>query len=177
MKVAITGHTKGIGLEIVNFFTSKGADILGFSRASGYDISKEEDRSKNIKESKNCQIFVNNAWTIENNGQFHMLKSITSDWIGSNKIIINIGSRASDFTNNPNFPWKEYAKLKKEQDIFCQSNHKGLWILNLKPGSVNTGMSANTNFLKIEPSTISDILDFALINKDNFKIRSITFTK
>ena len=36
MKIAITGHTKGIGKAIADLYPN----VIGFSRSNGYDISK-----------------------------------------------------------------------------------------------------------------------------------------
>ena len=44
MKVAITGHTKGLGKELYNRFD----DVLGFSSSNGYDISNNYERSNII---------------------------------------------------------------------------------------------------------------------------------
>ena len=35
MKIAITGHTKGIGKAIADLYPN----VIGFSRSKGYDIS------------------------------------------------------------------------------------------------------------------------------------------
>lgn len=177
MKVAITGHTKGIGLEIANYFTAQGAEVLGFSKSTGYDVSDAEVRTRILEEIADCDVFVNNAWTPKNNGQLRMLEGVAEAWSGKDKMIINVSSRASDSVNDPGFPWRDYARLKKEQDMFCQSEHKGLWVLNLKPGNVNTAMTLGKLVPKMEVSSISNILEFVLGNKDSFRIRSITFTK
>lgn len=175
MKVAITGHTQGIGLEIYNYFNSRGHEVIGFSRSMGYDIANADARAKIVNASRDCDIFVNNAWTPKDNGQFQLLQSFKQEWKHSNKIIINLGSRASDFVDDPRFPWPEYSKLKKQQDILCQEDHGNLWIMNLKPGKVDTVMATGPG-PRLHVSTVTKILDFALNNRDNFSIKSITFT-
>ena len=37
MKIAITGHTKGVGQAIASRFD----DVMGFSKSTGYDISDD----------------------------------------------------------------------------------------------------------------------------------------
>ena len=60
MKLAITGHTKGIGKAIADLYPNS----LGFSRSNGYDISKPEDVKLIIETTieMDCDVFVNNAY-------------------------------------------------------------------------------------------------------------------
>ena len=46
MKVAITGHTQGIGKAIAELYP----DHIGFSRSNGYDITDENVISKILEE-------------------------------------------------------------------------------------------------------------------------------
>ena len=39
MKVAITGHTKGLGASLKKVFEETGHSVIGFSKSTGYDIS------------------------------------------------------------------------------------------------------------------------------------------
>jgi NADP-dependent 3-hydroxy acid dehydrogenase YdfG len=56
MKVAVTGHTSGIGKAIYEKYQP---NSVGFSRSNGFDITK--DIKKILKACKDCDIFVNNA--------------------------------------------------------------------------------------------------------------------
>ena len=58
MKIAITGHTQGIGKRAYDRLCP---DIIGFSRSNGYDITNSGDQKRIIEESKDCDIFINNA--------------------------------------------------------------------------------------------------------------------
>ena len=58
MKIAITGHTKSLGKALFEFLSQK-HEIIGFSRSNGYDIKSPFDRKKIVKESKDCDIFIN----------------------------------------------------------------------------------------------------------------------
>lgn len=59
MKVLITGHTSGIGKSLLEHYKNKGHTVIGMSRSNGYDITKDQD--KIIKESKDADLFINNA--------------------------------------------------------------------------------------------------------------------
>jgi NAD(P)-dependent dehydrogenase (short-subunit alcohol dehydrogenase family) len=177
MKVAVTGHTRGIGLEIAEYFKSTGAEIIGFSKSTGYDISDPEVRNKIVEEVRGCEVFVNNAYVSDSaNSQLELLKLIKSSWMGKNRLIINVSSRAGDSVNDPECPWPGYAKQKHEQDLFCQIPSMYPWILNLKPGTVNTDMAKGRVVAKMPVSTISKVLSMVLDNSKYFKIKSITFT-
>ena len=59
MKIAITGHSRGIGKELFDIFKEDN-QVEGFSRSNGYDISTQHQLiSRSIKD---CDIFINNAW-------------------------------------------------------------------------------------------------------------------
>ena len=45
IKIALTGHSKGLGAEITKRF-EKEHEIIGFSRTNGYDIKNPFDRKK-----------------------------------------------------------------------------------------------------------------------------------
>ena len=58
MKIALTGHTSGIGKAILEHLD---AEFVVFSRTNGYDINKTEDRRKIVQEAHDCKVFINNA--------------------------------------------------------------------------------------------------------------------
>jgi NAD(P)-dependent dehydrogenase (short-subunit alcohol dehydrogenase family) len=177
MKVAITGHTRGIGLAIATYFQENGHEVLGFSKSTGYDISSSEIRDQIAELSNDCDIFVNNAFVMdEENSQFEMLKVITRKWTGQNKTIINISSRSGDSHDDPAFPFPSYAKMKYRLDQYCKVPARFPFIVNLRPGSVDTDMTKSRVVRKMNTSSVVKVLHFILENKDEFLIRSITFT-
>ena len=89
MRIALTGHTKGLGAEILKYFSSDHS-VLGFSRSNGYDIKNPADRKKIIKESENADVFINLVHNYYH--QTDVLFEMYSVWEEQNKLIINIGS-------------------------------------------------------------------------------------
>lgn len=85
MKIAVTGHTSGLGQAIYNHFP----DCVGMSRSNGYDISKYSDYNKFLEQIKLCDIFINCAQS--SFSQTELLMYIADHWQGK---IINIGSQA-----------------------------------------------------------------------------------
>ena len=91
MKIAITGHTAGIGKAI---YEKLSPNCLGFSRTNGYDISKKEDRLKIIDQSADCDVLINNAHS-DDFSQTELLLDTWLKWNHLDKKIINIGSDIS----------------------------------------------------------------------------------
>lgn len=59
MKIAITGHTSGLGLAFYNHF-SKNHTVIGLSRSNGYNIAT--DQNKIVSMLTDCDLFFNNAY-------------------------------------------------------------------------------------------------------------------
>ena len=92
MKIAITGHTKGIGKAVFE----KNSNTKGFSLTSGYDIKNSVDRNNIVDQIQDCDVFINNAF--DNYAQCNMLFDIWKSWKDTNKIIISIGSDVTKYT-------------------------------------------------------------------------------
>jgi short-subunit dehydrogenase len=93
MKIAITGHTKGIGLGLYQHLSP---NAKGFSRTNGYDINSPSDRFRIISEVTDCDVFINNACS--GFSQTYMLIDLFKSWKNLNKTIINVGSRVAEVT-------------------------------------------------------------------------------
>jgi len=92
MKYAITGHTQGIGKALFNQLSP---NCIGFSKSTGYDITKKTDRYNIIQQVKDCDVFINNA--TDAMGQTLMLIDLFYEWKDLNKTIINVGSRIAEY--------------------------------------------------------------------------------
>jgi NAD(P)-dependent dehydrogenase (short-subunit alcohol dehydrogenase family) len=90
MKVAITGHTSGIGKSMAQLFEKYGHEVVGFSRSTGYDISKTEDRLRIIAQIQDCEVFINNAYS--GFAQADLLFDVYTAWFGQKRRIVNISS-------------------------------------------------------------------------------------
>ena len=92
MKVAITGHTSGIGQAL---FYAVGNGV-GFSRSNSWNINNSVDRQKIIEQITDCDVFVNNAF--DGYGQCNMLFEVWKEWFATDKLIINIGSDVTKYS-------------------------------------------------------------------------------
>jgi len=91
IKYAVTGHTQGIGKTLFNRLNP---NCIGFSRSNGYDITDKSNRREIIKQSGDCDVFINNA--TEGIGQTLLLIDLFREWKDTDKIIINVGSRIAE---------------------------------------------------------------------------------
>ena len=167
--IAVTGHTSGIGKSIFEYFTT---DIVkGYSRSNGYDITLQTDRLRILNDVKNFDIFVNNAYSNFDNSQLLMLKEICELWQNEDKIVINISTR---FTETDHL----YSTTKQALDEYCKLFQRTpLYVLNLKPGAVDTPRIKNIDVDKMSSNNILTVIDFCLLNRNKFKVHSLCFGK
>lgn len=102
MIISITGHTKGLGKYLYNYF-SKEHTVIGISRTTGFDF--ETDTSKIIDTISNTDVFINNAYL--NNYQNYLFDKV-KDKV---KRIVCIGSQARKY---PDIVGRDYSKHKQE---------------------------------------------------------------
>lgn len=133
MKIAITGHTKGIGKAIADLYT----DVIGFSRSNGYDISNSADIDRIIAESANADIFINNAY--HNFSQCEVLDKIFQCWKNDpTKTIVNINSRARYGRGNAKLYNQAKMELYTKAKNLMFSHEKQCRIITISPGYVKT---------------------------------------
>jgi short-subunit dehydrogenase involved in D-alanine esterification of teichoic acids len=163
MKIAITGHTRGIGKALAEKFSTS-HEVIGFSKSNGYDISSLKIRNQIIEESKDCNIFINNAY--DPSGQTDLLKKIINVYSGSDKIIINISSKLSFFPLKSEFDRYIKSKVKQNKIIKQQVFQGNPRVLNIITGLVDTDMSVKFNAPKIDPEEFANLI-YTLIQYHN----------
>ena len=87
MKIAITGHTAGIGAALSQAFAQRGHEIIGLSRRTGHNIHNTEKICDMVEP---CDMFVNNAQGAY--AQTQLLFEISRRWAGSGKHIMIIST-------------------------------------------------------------------------------------
>lgn len=154
-KIAVTGHTKGIGKSIVDLFSLNNFHIMGFSRSNGYDIGEEKSRTSIIEQLDNVDIFINNAYHPQ--GQTFLLAEVIKKFSGTDKIIVNISSKMIYY---PNSGFEDYISAKKAQNDIVKKhmfNNKPK-ILNIIVGAVDTDMAKVWLSEKINPDTLAKFI-------------------
>ena len=91
MKIAITGHTAGIGQAFTKILESRGHEIMGISRRTGDNIRRIEHTANLIEP---CDMFINNAQT--QYAQTELLYAVWEKWQGKEKYIWNISTQMTE---------------------------------------------------------------------------------
>jgi NADP-dependent 3-hydroxy acid dehydrogenase YdfG len=126
-KIAITGHTSGIGKGLYDYFVNLGYNVNGFSLDNGFDISNHENIDRIIELTRDCDLFFNNAYS--GYSQVELARLWQQQHWSDNHFIINTSSMAAEpLADIPkNFPWltaygeEKYAINKVSWEI----NHSG----------------------------------------------------
>ena len=87
-KIAITGHSAGIGRALATIYEEQGHEVIGLSRRNGYNI---RNVPKCVEAIEPCDIFINNAQV--GFAQTELLFAVHQVWQGiPNKKIINVST-------------------------------------------------------------------------------------
>jgi len=149
MKVAITGHTSGIGLALTKVFP----EHVGFSRANNYNLHVASTRAKMYDEIRDCDVFINNAdlgWH-----QTALLYELWDKWKDSGKIIVNIGSEASDQKKNFARAYNVQKLSLQEACLQLQQAQQPTKVVLVKPGYVNTPRVEQISATKMDPNELA----------------------
>jgi NAD(P)-dependent dehydrogenase (short-subunit alcohol dehydrogenase family) len=143
MKIAITGHTNGIGKAFAEYLYNRGHEIIGLSKRQGNNI---RNIPKIIEKIVNCDMFINNAQA--GFAQTELFLSVAESWVNdSSKMIWNISTiMASDYrmpeiTGMTDRQTAEYRTQKRAlEDAIKTVRSQGARcrIVLIRPGAVAT---------------------------------------
>ena len=141
-KIAITGHTSGLGKSFFDLLTQQGHHVVGFSKSNGYDIRDYSIVSKIINEINDFDLFINNAKPDYTQSQ--IVYRLAREWSGT---VLSIGSTV--VVNPPN--WTDTFLLEYvTQKIALAHAHQVLEKI------------AKCNLVLVHPDHIQDIQQCAL---------------
>lgn len=138
-RIAITGHSAGIGQALAKIYEFQGHEIIGLSRRNGYNI---RSIPKLLEKIRDCDVFINNAQA--GFAQTELLFAVYKLWQGrENKKIINISTMMTlePVSTLPGIEMIEYHNQK----LALEEAHKQLLYLHdwpklclVKPGAIAT---------------------------------------
>lgn len=143
MKIAVTGHTAGIGKSISDILENRGHEIIGLSRRNGWNIRVTP---KIVEAVIDCDIFINNAQT--SFAQTELLFAVWEKWKGnSKKHIWCIGTMMSQYSMPPavkglseldldNYHTQKNALEDAVQHLRCRDSWP--YITMIRPGAIAT---------------------------------------
>jgi len=175
MKIAITGHTAGIGKALATQYQLNGHEIVGLSQRDGNNI---RNTPKICDQVEPCDVFVNNAQA--GYAQTELLFEMAHRWQGTGKQIIVI---STTMTQEPVSSLTglamDHYRLQKValEEAVRQIRHRrlGVKIVIVRPGNIATGPDKTVppaadvdNWAK----TLLSLLEMAACN--NLKISDIS---
>ena len=117
-KIAIIGHTKGIGKAIADLYKDKKYEVIGMSRSNGFDLI--HDQEKILEKIEECGLVVLNAHYLR--GQLTLLKRIYGRH-SFDKMQVAVITSTSGLDDEPDlhefelwdkFEYSQYCEIKKE---------------------------------------------------------------
>ena len=110
-KVAVTGHTSGIGKEIYEYCQFHGALVKGYSRSNGFDLKEGTgDTIINAILRDDPEVVFNHAWYPR--AQNKILKILHTQWADREKVIINTGSATCYYSIGASIYESDKAELR-----------------------------------------------------------------
>jgi len=175
MKIAITGHTAGIGRALAQEYQLNGDEIVGLSQRDGNNI---RNTPKICDQIEPCDVFVNNAQA--GYAQTELLFEMARRWTGTKKHIVVISTMMTQepVCLLPGLDMDHYRLQKVAlEEAVRQIRHRrlGVKITLVRPGNIATGPDKTVppaadvdNWAK----TLMGLLEMA--TRNNLKISDIS---
>jgi nucleoside-diphosphate-sugar epimerase len=144
MKIAITGHKKGIGQAFAQQLAGRGHEIIGISRSDGENIRRTAHTSSIIEP---CDMFINNAISLY--AQTELLFEVWHRWCHKEKVhhIWNISTQVCAWEKDEPIQGltmresMQYRNQKMSLELAHRQLNAQPSLINMpliRPGSVNT---------------------------------------
>ena len=145
-KIAIIGHTKGIGKAIADMYKKKKYQVIGMSSSNGYDLQLSQIEI--MEQLDDCQLIVLNAYV--GRGQMNLLKRIYGKFVFEDKKVAVItstsGTPIGADEDLSNAEYKDYCDNKKNlieyiEELQQELINKPLSVYDICPDVVDTDMT------------------------------------
>lgn len=172
MKIAVTGHTKGIGLATATLLRKQGHEVIGFSRHNGWNLTDKDTRKKFIEELDDGKFdcFINNAYpynNYQNMEGFLQVELLNQAWLlwekDPTKKIIVVGSHSSVTVKNYYHPYSIHKKAINDTCKQLRNTRPWPHVINIKPSYVDTLPVKNMkNGEKSKPEEVAELISWTL---------------
>ena len=145
-KIAIMGHTRGIGKAIADLYRKKNYTVVGLSSSNGYDLQCSQVEI--MEQLDDCELIVLNAYV--GRGQMNLLKRIYGRFVFEDKKVVVItstsGTPAGEDEEFLDPEYVEYCKNKKTlieyiEQLQQELLNKPLSVYDVCPDVVDTDMT------------------------------------
>ena len=185
-KIAIIGHTKGIGKAIADLYERKNYKVIGLSRSNGHDIVTEQD--KILEQIDGCGLVVINAHA--GRGQLNLLKRIYGRHAFDRmKVAVITSTSGTDEGQDYNefkvwnkFEYVQYCEIKKElmeyiTELQEELLEKPLSVYDICPDVVDTDMTKGLweNLPKLNAEEVADAVQYCF--ETTFNVNKMVIQK
>ena len=156
MKIAITGHKRGIGQEFARQLGEQGHDIIGISRSDGENIRRVAHTASLIEP---CDMFINNAISLY--AQTELLFEVWHRWRDIKEVhhIWNISTKVCEWKDDRHIKGltmresMEYRNQKMALELAhaqLRAQPSKIKMELIRPGSVNTQTFSDANSISAD---------------------------
>ena len=181
-KIAIVGHTRGIGKAIADLYRKKNYTVVGLSSSNGYDLQCSQVEI--MEQLDDCQLIVLNAYV--GRGQMTLLKRIYGKFVFEDKKVVVItstsGTPAGEDEEFLDPEYVEYCKNKKTlieyiEQLQQELLNKPLSVYDVCPDVVDTDMTKGVweNLPKLTAEEVADAVRYCF--ESTFNVNKIVIQK
>tara|TARA_B100000035_G_scaffold313756_1_gene328211 strand:- start:940 stop:1527 length:588 start_codon:yes stop_codon:yes gene_type:complete len=185
-KIAVIGHTRGIGKAICDLYTKKKYEVLGLSRSNGYDIIHNQEEI--MEAIEDCHLVVLNAHA--GRGQLNLLKRIYGMYSFDKMKVVVItstsgtedGADYNEFKMWEKFEYVKYCEIKKELIEYIESLQeelisRPLSVFDVCPDVVDTDMTKGLwkDLPKLTAEEVADAVRYCF--EATFNVNKIVIQK
>jgi len=185
-KIAVIGHSRGIGKAICDLYRKKKYNVIGMSKSNGFDLV--HDQEKILEEMQDCSLVVLNAHS--DRGQLTLLKKIYGRH-SFDKMKVAVITSTSGIEEEPDynqfqiwdkFKYVQYCVIKKElieyiDELQEELMSKPLSVYDVCPDVVDTDMTKGVweNLPKLTAEEVADAVRYCF--ESTFNVNKIVIQK
>jgi len=181
-KIAIIGHTRGIGKAIADLYQKKNHTVVGLSSSNGYDLQCSQIEI--MEQLDECQLIVLNAYV--GRGQMTLLKRIYGKFVFENKKVVVItstsGTPVGEDEDLQNPEYIDYCENKKNlisyiEELQQELLNKPLSVYDVCPDVVDTDMTKGLweDLPKLKADEVAEAVRYCF--ESTFNVNKIVMQK
>ena len=181
-KIAIIGHTRGIGKAIADLYRKKKYTVVGLSSSNGYDLQCSQVEI--MEQLDDCRLVVLNAYV--GRGQMTLLKRIYGKFVFENKKVAVITSTSgTPMGEDEEFldtEYVDYCKNKKTligyiEELQQELLNKPLSVYDVCPDVVDTDMTKGLweDLPKLKADEVAEAVRYCF--ESTFNVNKIVMQK
>ena len=181
-KIAIIGHTRGIGKAIADLYRKRKYTVVGLSSSNGYDLQCSQVEI--MEQLDDCRLIVLNAYA--GRGQMTLLKRIYGKFVFENKKVVVITSTSGTPIGADEelytAEYVDYCKNKKTligyiEELQQELLNKPLSVYDVCPDVVDTDMTKGLweDLPKLKADEVAEAVRYCF--ESTFNVNKIVMQK